>query len=457
MQSSKRSLKRRALYSAKAIDKPGRFTIRRNLEARMFDEDNDAITPANVPKFRPDLAYPTLTDQMLARIRGYGQEFTYDPGTKLFERGGRKVDLFVVVRGSVEVFVPRHDGTEEILYSLGPGQFSGGLDIFTSQRTLASGRTTTECTVLRVPRPELRRLMRFEGDIGNLIMQAAIWRRLGLVANLKSGVVLLGEPDHAETLLLHRFLIRNGFPCKVSDSHGRREKTPSLILDDGRMLERPSISELADELGITEQLEPDCIYDVTVVGAGPGGLAAGVYAASEGLTTLVVEGIAPGGQAGTSSRIENYLGFPTGISGQRLGHRAHMQALKFGAHFAISRNVVSLKQKGSIHQLVLAGGETVCTRSVVVATGAMYRKLDIADYSRFENCGVFYAATAMESLLCAAQEVVVVGGGNSAGQAALYVSGIASHVHLIVRAKSLSITMSQYLVSRIEGSDRITF
>jgi len=229
-----------------------------------------------------------------------------------------------------------------------------------------------------------------------------------------------------------------------------------VALSDGRVLRRPTISELADELGITELPDPDVIYDVTVVGAGPAGLAAAVYAASEGLCTIIIEGTAPGGQAGTSSKIENYLGFPTGISGQRLASRAQLQALKFGVRFAISREVITVEQVGGIHRLTLAGGISLCSRSVVVASGAQYRKLSVENYERFENHGIYYAATAMESLLCREKEVIVVGGGNSAGQAAVFLSGIAKHVHHIIRGKSLASTMSQYLISRIENSARIT-
>jgi thioredoxin reductase (NADPH) len=198
------------------------------------------------------------------------------------------------------------------------------------------------------------------------------------------------------------------------------------------------------------------IYDVVVVGAGPAGLAAAVYAASEGLCTLVIEGTAPGGQAGTSSKIENYLGFPTGISGQRLASRAQLQALKFGVRFAISREVITAEQIDGIHKLTITGGISVRARSVVVASGAQYRKLSVENYSQFENRGIYYAATAMESLLCRDSEVIVVGGGNSAGQAAVFLSGIASHVHHIVRGKSLASTMSQYLISRIESSSHIS-
>jgi thioredoxin reductase (NADPH) len=223
-----------------------------------------------------------------------------------------------------------------------------------------------------------------------------------------------------------------------------------------RILARPTITDLADELGITELPDPQTIYDVAVVGGGPSGLAAAVYASSDGLSTIVIEGTAPGGQAGTSSKIENYLGFPSGISGAQLASRGHLQALKFGVHFAISREIVMAQQLDGIHKLTLAGGKTVCSRSVVIATGAQYRRLSVENHADFENRGLYYAATAMESLLCREREIIVIGGGNSAGQAAVFLSRIAKHVHHIIRGSSLRKTMSQYLISRIERSPHIT-
>jgi thioredoxin reductase (NADPH) len=269
-------------------------------------------------------------------------------------------------------------------------------------------------------------------------------------------------------MTIQRFLVRNNYPHQIaevtpkqsesgdSDTSEEIEPLPAVLLTDGRSLYRPTISELADELGITEMPDASTIYDVAVVGAGPAGLAAAVYAASEGLSSVVIEGIAPGGQAGSSSKIENYLGFPTGISGQGLATRAHVQALKFGVLFAISREVVTAVPFEGVHKLTLAGGISFCARAVVIASGAQYRRLSVSNYSQFENRGLYYAATAMESLLCQEKEAVVVGGGNSAGQAAVFLAGIARHVHLIVRGPSLSATMSQYLISRIECSSRIT-
>lgn len=235
-----------------------------------------------------------------------------------------------------------------------------------------------------------------------------------------------------------------------------RKGLPAVVLINGTMIHRPSLPDLADDLGITEIPAPETVYDVAVVGAGPAGLAAAVYAASEGLNTLLVESVAPGGQAGTSSKIENYLGFPTGIRGSNLAERAQLQALKFGVTITISREAKTLEQVDGYHLLCLDGDVPVHTRSIVVATGANYRRLDVDDDGRYENNGLYYAATAMEASLCRDRETIVVGGGNSAGQAAVFLSGIAQHVHLIVRAESLASSMSQYLITRIRNSSRIT-
>jgi thioredoxin reductase (NADPH) len=433
----------------------------------MSEERNNHSSAWNVPEFRPELAFPQLTEEMVERIRSYGRVESFPANQRLFTHGERQVDMFVVLDGEVSISLPAADGETKIIAHHRKFDFSGELNLLNSQGSLVDAQTVTQSRVLRISRDELQRLMRAEGDIANLITQATIWRRIGILGEA-AGVVLTGHADDAEMTELQRFLIRNSYPHRVvevplaevampDDGLSDLQPTlPAVLLSDGRTLYRPTIAELADELGITELPDPELIYDVVVVGAGPAGLAAAVYAASEGLCTLVIEGTAPGGQAGTSSKIENYLGFPTGISGQRLASRAQLQALKFGVRFAISRDVVTAETIGGIHKLTLAGGISVCARSVVIASGAQYRKLSVENYNQFENHGIYYAATAMESLLCREKEVVVVGGGNSAGQAAVFLSGIAKHVHHIVRGKSLASTMSQYLISRIENSSRIT-
>lgn len=434
----------------------------------MSNEENSQSGLWNVPVFRPELAFPELSEEMVDRVRSYGREEILPANYALFRHGERQVDMFIVLDGEVSISLPGENGQKKIIAQHRRFNFCGELNLLNSQGSLAEAQTVTESRILRIPRKELQKLMRAEGDIANLITQATIWRRIGILGETNGGIVLMGHAQDAEMTQLHRFLIRNSYPHRIVEvpldefsvpDDGLSDAEPSLpaaVLSDGRTLHRPTIAELADELGITELPDPDAIYDVAVVGAGPAGLAAAVYAASEGLCTIVIESTAPGGQAGTSSKIENYLGFPTGISGQRLASRAQLQALKFGVRFAISREVISAEQIDGIHQLTLAGGIRVRSRAVVVASGAQYRKLTVKDYDRFENHGIYYAATAIESLFCRDSEVIVVGGGNSAGQAALFLSGIASHVHQIVRGRSLTSTMSQYLISRIESSSHIT-
>ena len=423
----------------------------------------------NNPDFRPDLAFSKFTEEMVERLGSYGREETFPANFQLFTQGERQVDMFVVLDGEVDVSLSAGKGESKIIAHHQRFDFSGELNLLTSQGSLVEARTVRESRLLRIPRDELQRLMRAEGDIANLITSATIWRRIGILGEEASGIVLMGPANDPETTEIQSFLVRNSYPHRIveasveekvslpdGDLFDNQSTLPAVILTDGRTLHRPTITQLADELGITELPDPEMIYDVTVVGAGPSGLAAAVYAASEGLCTIVIEGTAPGGQAGTSSKIENYLGFPTGISGQRLASRAHLQALKFGVRFAISRKTITAEQIDGIHKLTLAGGISVCSRSVVVASGAQYRKLSVENYAQFENRGIYYAATAMESVRCRETEVIVVGGGNSAGQAAIFLSGIAKHVHHLVRGKSLVSTMSQYLISRIESSSHIT-
>jgi thioredoxin reductase (NADPH) len=414
--------------------------------------------------FRHDLAFPKLSGEMLQRLGSYGQEETVPKDTCLYMYGDRDTDMFVVLTGEIESRLPVKGGGSKRFRSLRAGEFTGELNVLNTQRSVAEARTASTSRLLRVSRMNLRTLMRAEGDLSNIIVSACIWRRIGMISDPSTGVVLRGCEGDPDLLSLRRFLVRNYYPHRIEELLTNDEpgnglaatKMPEVELLDGRVLVRPAICDLADELGITEVPEPHTIYDIAVVGAGPAGLAAAVYAASEGLSTIVIEGNAPGGQAGTSSKIENYLGFPTGVSGAQLASRGHLQALKFGVHFAISRDVVSTAQADGLHRLILAGGLAVCARSVVIASGARYRRLNVKSHEDFENRGLYHAATAMESLLCRDREIIVVGGGNSAGQASVFLSGVAKHVHHIVRGASLESSMSQYLISRIERSPHIT-
>ena len=415
-------------------------------------------------EFRRDLAFPTLSEEMLERLGSYGQEEIVPKDTCLYMYGDRNTDMFVVLTGEIESRLPVKGGGSKRFRSLRAGEFTGELNVLNTQRSVAEARTTSASRLLRVSRTNLRMLMRAEGDLANFIVSACIWRRIGIISDPSTGVVIRGCEGDPDLLNLRRFLVRNYYPHRIEElptndepANGLAATTmPEVELLDGRVLVRPAICDLADELGITEVPEAHTIYDVAVVGAGPAGLAAAVYAASEGLSTIVIEGNAPGGQAGTSSKIENYLGFPTGISGSQLASRGHLQALKFGVRFAISRDVVSTAQVDGLHRLILAGGLAVCARSVVIASGARYRRLNVKNHEDFENRGFYYAATAMESLLCRERDIIVVGGGNSAGQASVFLSGVARHVHHIIRSASLESSMSHYLISRIEGSPHIT-
>ena len=413
--------------------------------------------------FRADLAFPKFSDEMLQRTRFYGHEETVAEDTLLYTYGDCDTDMFVILSGQIESRLLVEGGKSKCFRLFSAGEFTGELNLLNTQRTVALARTTRTSRLLRISRTELGRLMRAEGDMANIIVSACTWRRIGFMDDPSTGIVLQGRSDDPNLIKLRRFLVRNYYPHRIVDLRTAEEdglqtatSGPLVELLDGRHLLDPAISNLADELGITEIPDTHKLDDVAIVGAGPAGLAAAVYAASEGLSTIVIEENAPGGQAGTSFKIENYLGFPTGISGAQLASRGHLQALKFGVRFAISREVISTAQVDGKHRLLLSSGLAVSARSVVIASGARYRRLDVSNYESFENRGLFYAATAMEALLCRDQEIVVVGGGNSAGQASVFLSGVAKHVHHIVRGPSLQSSMSQYLISRIERSPRIT-
>jgi len=427
------------------------------------------ILDATDPYVREAQIFPRLSHEMAARIAAYGQEEMLSRGTLVFERGQRTVDFFFVLEGSIEIFDQDAHGVPHVFTTHAERQFTGELDLFNDRQILVSGRAGMDSRVVRVNRADFRHLVSGEPDIGEIMMRAFILRRTGFIRHAQGGVVLIGPGHSGDTLRLQRFLTRNGYPHRLLDTEADPDaggflacfgitpgQLPVVISPDESVLRNPSVAALADGLGLTETVDTARVYDVAIVGAGPAGLAAAVYAASEGLDTIVVEGTAPGGQAGTSSKIENYLGFPTGISGQALAGRAQIQAQKFGARLAISRNVVGLDCAARPYRLRLEDGQAVSACAVVVATGARYRKLDVENYAKYEGQGIHYAATAMEAQLCGGEEVIVVGGGNSAGQAAVFLSRMTAHVHILVRADGLAATMSDYLVQRIQQSHTIT-
>ena len=423
---------------------------------------------ADDPYARGAQTFPTLSDEMAARIAAYGHAEDVADGAHIYERGQRSADFFLVLDGAVEVYEAGEHGNEHVITVHGPRQFTGELDLFNGRGILVSGRARGPTRVVRVGRDVFRHMVATEADIGEVIMRAYILRRVGLIRH-GQGIELVGPGHGSDTLRLARFLTRNGYPHRLLDTdhdadaagfldcfHLTTGQLPVIILSDHRVLRNPGNADLADALGLTEDFDPAHVHDLIIVGAGPAGLAAAVYGASEGLDTIVIESMAPGGQAGTSSRIENYLGFPTGISGQALAGRAQVQAQKFGARLAIARAVSGLDCSTHPYAVIIDNGARVQGRAVIVATGARYRKLDVTNYDRFEGSGIHYAATAMEAGLCRGEEVIVVGGGNSAGQAAVFLSRTVAHVHILVRGEGLKATMSDYLVQRLEGSSKVT-
>jgi thioredoxin reductase (NADPH) len=420
------------------------------------------------PYLREAQTFPSLSDEMAARVAAFGAEEVLDDGAWLFRRGDRSVDFFLCLTGGIEILDADAKGHETVVHTHVPRQFTGELDLFNDRTILVSARTRSETRVVRVGRAEFRRMMAAEPDIGEIVMRAFILRRVGMLLHGTAGVALVGPAHAADTARIETFLSRNGMPHRRIDTETDGDAAGFLecfalsdadlpvVVTQGRALRNPSNAQLADALGLASAVDPDHVHDVAVVGAGPAGLAAAVYAASEGLDTIVIESVAPGGQAGTSSKIENYLGFPTGISGQALAGRAQVQAQKFGARLLVSRSAVGIECDERPYTIQLDDGATLQAHAVVVATGARYRKLDLPLYAELEGNGIYYAATAMEAGLCAAQTAVVIGGGNSAGQAAIYLSRTAGHVHMLVRGAGLAATMSRYLIERIEASDKIT-
>jgi thioredoxin reductase (NADPH) len=408
------------------------------------------------PYLRAAQTFPRLGADQVARASAFGRMEALAEGAVLFARGDRSVDFFIVLDGAIEILDDGPDGAPQVITVHGQHQFTGELDLFNDRDILVSGRMAGGGgRVARLSRPQFRRLLAAEPDIAETIMRAFILRRIGLIEHGQGAVTLIA-PRHGaavgDALRIQRFLGRNGHPVRLLDAEdpageGRAaltalglgvEDMPVVLCGRETVLRNPANRELADCLGLAERLDPAEVFDVAVVGAGPAGLAAAVYAASEGLRTLVLESEAPGGQAGTSSKIENYLGFPTGISGAALAGRAQVQAQKFGARIAVPRQAVRL-DPGAPHALHLDDGAVVRARAVVVATGARYRRLDgVAEFDRLEGHGIHYAATAAEAALCEDEEVVVVGGGNSAGQAAVFLSRRARCVHMLVRGAGLA-------------------
>jgi thioredoxin reductase (NADPH) len=415
------------------------------------------------------VAFPKLGDSQIASLSrcAAATPERYAAGRKLFQVGDRTYRFFVVRSGEVEIVDESADSPRTIAIH-GPGEFTGEMGQLTGRPAVASAVARTDCEVLAVTTDALRQILNQCPDLGDLILQAFIARRQLLRESGEfTGVRLIGSRYSRDTHRIRDFLARNRvlftFLDLESDPEvgqllkrfGLSEKDIPVVAWGRRLLLRnPSNEELATALGIRRPIE-QTVYDLAIVGAGPGGLAAAVYGASEGLSTVVLERTAPGGQAATSMRIENYLGFPTGITGAELADRAVVQANKFGALLSVSTPVVSLTFDNAYSVLAMEGGETVIAKCLLIVTGAEYRKLAVEGCERFEGSGVYYAATPNEAQLCAGSEAVIVGGGNSAGQAAVFLAGHARKVHLVVRGPSLYEAMSSYLARRIEQTPNI--
>lgn len=411
--------------------------------------------------------YPKLDEREIELFRMVSHERAVHAGEILFEQGEPTTKLFVVLEGQLDIINPRKAG-EEIIVTYDPGSFSGEMTLLAGGHALARCRAKTAGRVLEVDRHRMRQILAASSALGEKLMRAFILRRAQLMASSYGDVVLVGSRHSADTLRVQQFLTRNTHPHETIDVEADAtaqglldqfnvtvDDVPVVICLGKRVLKNPTNEELAACLGYTPELDAAKIRDVVVIGAGPAGLAAAIYGASEGLDVLVLETTAPGGQAGSSSRIENYLGFPTGISGQELADRAFSQAEKFGSEIAIARTAKQLDCAKRPYRIVMNDGHAVLARSVVIATGARYHKPALSSLSRFEGIGVYYSATAVEARLCGSEEVIVVGGANSAGQAAVFLANTARKVHMFVRGKGLSDTMSRYLIRRLEDTPAI--
>jgi len=392
-----------------------------------------------------------------------------DRGETLFQPGQTGIPFFVLLSGGMEIVQPDLDGGERTVATHGPGEFTGELTMITGQRCLVLGRVTEPGEFLELSGEALRSLVARDAELSEVLMRAFILRRLALVNMGLGNIILLGSHHSAGTLNLREFLSRNGHPYTYvdldtdNDSQAlldrfqvKLSEVPVVICNStGGVLRNPTIQHLAQCLGLNSGIDKSQVRDLIIVGAGPAGLAAAVYAASEGLNVLVIETTAPGGQAGSSSKIENYLGFPTGVSGLELAARATTQAQKFGADMMIARTVVRLNCDHEPYRVMLDCSESLAAHAIVIATGAQYTKLRLDHLAQFEGKGIYYGATHIESQLCGGMEVAVVGGGNSAGQAAVFLSGHASKVHMLVRSGELAGTMSRYLIQRLTENPQI--
>jgi thioredoxin reductase (NADPH) len=409
--------------------------------------------------------FPRLFASEIARLRSIGRERLLADGEVLWDEGSWDVPFFVILEGTILILA---GPPERIVVAHEAGGFTGDVDMLSHRQSVVYARASGATKLIEIERSRLRSLVQTDVALGEVFLRAFILRRAALIESRQGNVVLIGSGSTGESLRLQEFLTRNNRPyvyfdvdhddavCELFEHfHLSLEEVPIAICQGVHVLRKPTIEELAECLALN-CIDETGVYDLVVVGAGPAGLAATVYGASEGLRVLAIEAHAPGGQAGQSSRIENYLGFPMGITGNELAARAFTQAEKFGASIAVARTGARLECAESPYRIRMASGDGVTTRAVVIATGVEYRRPRCSEMTRFEGLGVYYAATALERQVCKDEEVIVVGGGNSAGQAAVFFAGTARQVHVLVRGPSLAASMSNYLIRRIEEATNIS-
>jgi thioredoxin reductase (NADPH) len=406
--------------------------------------------------------FPVLTPAQINRIRAGAKLRQVAKGDILFEPGDTDVPFFVLLSGGMEIVQPDLHG-ESMVATHGPGNFTGEMTMISGRRSLVRGRVTEPGEFLELNGDGLRSLVAKDAELSEIFMRAFLLRRLALISEGKGNLILLGSRHSANTLRLREFLGRNEHPFNYIDLDTDKtsqelldrfsitpDEIPVIVCGAKKVLRNPSIQELANCLGLNVAVDESEVRDLIIVGAGPAGLAAAVYAASEGLNVLVIEADTPGGQAGSSSKIENYLGFPTGLSGQELAARALAQTEKFGAKIMVAHGVTRLDCARRPYNVVLDNGNRLAARAIVIATGAQYNKPRIENIAKFEGQGIYHGATHMESQICGDEDLIVVGGGNSAGQAAVFLSQTAGKVHMLVRSGQLSDTMSRYLIQRLD-------
>jgi thioredoxin reductase (NADPH) len=424
-------------------------------------------TPIPLTASRAEQIFPILSSTQIQRLVAHGRARSVHAGDVLVEPGTREIPIFVCISGELEAVRPSFT-QETLIRTFGPGQFTGELNTLSGRRAMVRIRVRQDAEIVEVPRDNVLSLVQADAELSEILMRAFILRRAELLAQGIGDVTLVGSNYSAGTLRIKEFLTRNGHPYTyinlehdpavqsfLDHFHVSVADIPVVICRGETVLRNPTNREIAGCLGFNEEIDETRLRDLVILGAGPAGLAAAVYGASEGLDVLLLETYSPGGQAGSSSRIENYLGFPTGISGNELAGRAYTQAQKFGVQMLLAR-VTGLKCDAKRYAIDLEDGTSIASKTIVIATGANYRKLPIDNLSRFEGAGIYYGATFVEAQLCSGEEAIVVGGGNSAGQAAVFLAQNTKHLYLLVRGSGLADSMSRYLIRRIEQTPNIT-